>query len=288
MPDGFINVLKPSFMTSSDVVVKVRGILKKHYGEKVKVGHLGTLDPGGAGVLPVAIGKGARLFPYTDESVKVYRAGFKFGVETDTLDSFGKVTKTCDKTPTKEEILTVLPKFIGKIAQLPPNYSSISVNGKRAYDLAREGKDFTLSAREVEIFNIELLYVEDGNFVFEITCSSGTYVRSIVRDIAAALGTVGYMSFIIRLKSGKFEIADAVTFDEISENPEKYILPVGFFLSDFKRFNVPEPLSEKVLNGVKVKLRKLPEGNFTVYVRGELLGIGVEKNGCLTVRTRLL
>ena len=97
MPDGFINVLKPSFMTSSDVVVKVRGILKKHYGEKVKVGHLGTLDPGGAGVLPVAIGKGARLFPYTDESVKVYRAGFKFGVETDTLDSFGKVTKTCDK-----------------------------------------------------------------------------------------------------------------------------------------------------------------------------------------------
>ena len=187
-----------------------------------------------------------------------------------------------------EEILTVLPKFIGKIAQLPPNYSSISVNGKRAYDLAREGKDFTLSAREVEIFNIELLYVEDGNFVFEITCSSGTYVRSIVRDIAAALGTVGYMSFIIRLKSGKFEIADAVTFDEISENPEKYILPVGFFLSDFKRFNVPEPLSEKVLNGVKVKLRKLPEGNFTVYVRGELLGIGVEENGCLTVRTRLL
>ena len=132
MPDGFINVLKPSFMTSSDVVVKVRGILKKHYGEKVKVGHLGTLDPGGAGVLPVAIGKGARLFPYTDESVKVYRAGFKFGVETDTLDSFGKVTKTCDKIPTKEEILTVLPKFIGKIAQLPPNYSSISVNGKRA------------------------------------------------------------------------------------------------------------------------------------------------------------
>ena len=113
MPDGFINVLKPSFMTSSDVVVKVRGILKKHYGEKVKVGHLGTLDPGGAGVLPVAIGKGARLFPYTDESVKVYRAGFKFGVETDTLDSFGKVTKTCDKIPTKEEILAVLPKFIG-------------------------------------------------------------------------------------------------------------------------------------------------------------------------------
>ena len=111
MPDGFINVLKPSFMTSSDVVVKVRGILKKHYGEKVKVGHLGTLDPGGAGVLPVAIGKGARLFPYTDDSVKVYRAGFKFGVETDTLDSFGKVTKTCDKIPTKEEILTVLPKF---------------------------------------------------------------------------------------------------------------------------------------------------------------------------------
>lgn len=288
MPDGFINVLKPSYMTSSDVVVKVRGILRRFYGEKIKVGHLGTLDPGGAGVLPVAIGKGTRLFSYCDDSVKIYRAGFKFGVETDTLDSFGKITNTCDKIPTFDEILAVLPSFIGKIAQLPPNFSSISVNGKRAYDLARAGKDFTLSLREIEIFDIKLLYEEDGNFVFDIVCSSGTYVRSIVRDMAAALGTVGFMSFIIRLKSGKFDIENAVTFDEISENPEKYILPVGYFLSDYKKFNVPDVLADKVLNGVKVKLKKLPKGNFAVFVRGELLGIGTEEDSCLCVKTRLL
>ena len=143
MPDGFINVLKPSFMTSSDVVVKVRGILKKHYGEKVKVGHLGTLDPGGAGVLPVAIGKGARLFPYTDESVKVYRAGFKFGVETDTLDSFGKVTKTCDKIPTKEEILTVLramkkevPVFMGEETKISEKKQGINMLTENAMYVA--------------------------------------------------------------------------------------------------------------------------------------------------------
>ncbi len=288
MPDGFINVLKPSYMTSSDVVVKVRGIIRRFYGEKIKVGHLGTLDPGGAGVLPVAVGKGTRLFSYSDDSVKIYRAGFKFGVETDTLDSFGKVTKTCDKVPTIDEILAVLPSFIGKIAQLPPNFSSISVNGKRAYDLAREGKDFTLSERLIEIFDIKLLYEEDGNFVFEIVCSSGTYIRSIVRDLAKSLSTVGFMSFIIRLKSGKFDIFEAVTLDEINENPEKYILPVGFFLSDYKRFNVPAPLCEKVKNGVKVKLNNLPDGYFTVYVEGQLLGIGTSENGCLSVKTRLL
>lgn len=288
MPDGFFNVIKPTGMTSSDVVVKIRGILKRHYGEKIKVGHLGTLDPGGAGVLPVAVGRATRLFDYAGQTVKKYRAGFKFGVETDTLDSYGKITRTADKIPTIHEILHILPSFTGKIAQMPPVYSSISIAGKRAYDLARAGKEFVIEAREVEIFSVEFLYEKDGIFVFDITCSGGTYIRSVVRDMAYALGTVGYMSFIIRLRSGKFAMENAVTPDEIQADPERHMLPTEYFLSDYPRYDVPEILSEKVINGVKIKIGPLPDGFFTVYVRGSLLGIGIGRDGCLEVKTRLI
>ena len=136
---GFVNIYKPSGMTSSDVVVKVRGILRRATGEKQKVGHLGTLDPLATGVLPIAIGNATRLFDYMQDKVKVYEATFKFGVTTDTLDSDGTVTDTQQISICRDDIERVSERFIGTVEQMPPQYSAKSVGGRRAYDIAREG-----------------------------------------------------------------------------------------------------------------------------------------------------
>lgn len=137
---GFVNINKPLGMTSSDVVVKVRGILRRASGEKQKVGHLGTLDPQGSGVLPVAVGTATRLFDFMQEKTKVYQATFVFGKETDTLDGVGKVVETSDILPTKEQIFAFVSSYCGEIDQIPPQYSAKSVDGKRAYDWREKGK----------------------------------------------------------------------------------------------------------------------------------------------------
>ncbi len=288
MISGFYNIVKPTGMTSSDVVVKVRGIAKRYYHEDIKIGHFGTLDPAGAGVLPLAVGRATRLFDYATKEHKKYRAAFCFGAETDTLDSYGTITKSGERKPKIEEILSVLPHFIGKIVQIPPMYSSKSVDGKRAYDLARLGKEFELAGREITIYDINYVGEIDGSFTFDIDCSGGTYIRSLARDIAAALDTVAYMSFIIRLQSGIFRLADSVTIDELAENPADYLLPITTFTDTLPRFDVGGEYADKVLNGVKVKFNDIPDGDFVVYVDGNLLGIGKSENGLLKVATRLL
>ena len=211
---GFVNINKPLGMTSSDVVVKVRGILRRASGEKQKVGHLGTLDPQGSGVLPIAVGTATRLFDFMQEKTKVYQATFVFGKETDTLDGVGKVVETSDILPTKEQISDFVSSYCGEIDQIPPQYSAKSVDGKRAYDLAREGKTVDLTPKRVNIIYVKLIeavnrvaHLANGNYAlseneyaFEIACSSGTYIRSIARDVAHALGTVGYMSSINRIQ----------------------------------------------------------------------------------------
>ena len=289
MLNGFYNVLKPAGMTSSDVVVKVRGILRHKLGSDAKVGHFGTLDPAGAGVLPIAVGRAARLFDYAAQQRKKYRAGFVFGIETDTLDSYGAVTKTGGTMPLIEAILAVLPEFTGKICQVPPKYSSKVIEGKRAYDLAREGVEFELKGKNIEIYNIDYIGRNGDSFVFDVECSGGTYIRSLGRDIAERLGTVAYMSHIIRLRSGCFDISEAVTPDEIEASPEKYLLPVEYFTdSVLPRFTVDRAQSAKVLNGIKLKFKDLPPEAMAVYVDGRLLGIGTNDNGYLKVVTRLI
>lgn len=288
MVSGFFNVIKPTGMTSSDVVVKVRGIAKRYYNETIKIGHFGTLDPAGAGVLPLAIGRATRLFDYATKERKIYRAGFCFGTATDTIDSYGKVTKTDGYIPDIAEILAILPRFIGDIVQIPPAYSSKNIDGKRAYDLARQGVDFSLQGRNVTVYDITYVDTLENSFVFDIECSGGTYIRSLVRDIADALNTVAYMSFIIRLQSGIFCLCDSVTIDDVAANPSEYLLPINSFTDTLPRVNVAENLSEKVLNGVKIKYDNLPEGCFTVYIGDMLLGIGINENGLLKVATRLI
>lgn len=298
---GFVNINKPLGMTSSDVVVKVRGILRRASGEKQKVGHLGTLDPQGSGVLPVAVGTATRLFDFMQEKTKVYQATFVFGKETDTLDGVGKVVETSDILPTKEQIFAFVSSYCGEIDQIPPQYSAKSVDGKRAYDLAREGKTVNLAPKRINIIYVKLIeavdgvaHLANGNYVlseneyaFEIACSSGTYIRSIARDVAHALGTLGYMRSINRIQSGNFVFEDAVTLEEFEKEPFRYLKNIGDVLCDCDCFDLDEQFAKNVLNGVKLPFDDMPSGLFLVKLNGEIVAIGENEDGLLRLKTRL-
>lgn len=298
---GFVNINKPLGMTSSDVVVKVRGILRRASGEKQKVGHLGTLDPQGSGVLPIAVGTATRLFDFMQEKTKVYQATFVFGKETDTLDGVGKVVETSDILPTKEQIEAFVATYHGEIDQIPPQYSAKSVDGKRAYDLARQGVAVELAPKRVNIEYVKLLdalngvahlkkgdYVlQDNEYAFEIACSSGTYIRSIARDVAHALGTVGYMSSINRIQSGNFCLDDAVTLEEFEKEQFRYLKNISDVLCDCDCFDSDEQFAKKVLNGVKLPFDDMPSGLFLVKLKGEIVAIGENQDGLLRLKTRL-
>ena len=224
---GIVNVYKPKGWTSFDVVNK----LKRVYSTS-KIGHLGTLDPMAEGVLPVALGKATKLFDFYLKKTKVYEAEFEFGYETDTLDAYGEVIQTSPNLPTLEEIKKATEKFLGKIKQVPPAFSAVKINGKRAYDLARNKEEFTISAKEVEVFKFDCLGKLAGNkYSFIIECSAGTYIRSLARDIAKALGSCGYVGALRRTKVGKFEL---------TKSDGSHLLP-DFSLSNYN-------ITEKKLN----------------------------------------
>ncbi len=211
--DGIINILKPSGMTSHDVVSYIRRNLKQK-----KVGHTGTLDPNAAGVLPICIGKGTKLSQYIMQKQKKYRCELIFGKNTDTLDSYGTVTETkLTDTIKIEDIKEILEKFQGDITQIPPAYSAIKVNGIRLYEKARKGEKIEeIPSRLVTIYNIDIVNYVFPRLMIDVTCSSGTYIRSLVRDIAENLGTVGYMSLLIRTKSGEFDIENSIALEELN------------------------------------------------------------------------
>ncbi|MCQ2556296.1 MAG: tRNA pseudouridine(55) synthase TruB, partial [Clostridia bacterium] len=186
---GILPINKPIGWTSFDVCNKLKHLLKTP-----KIGHLGTLDPMASGVLLVTVGKATKLFDLFQEKHKTYLAKFKFGYLTDSLDATGNILKENGLIPTEEEILSVLPKFVGEINQIPPQFSAKSINGKRAYDLARDGKTVDLKPCKVTIYNIKLLNYANAELTLQIECGSGTYIRSIGRDIATELDTFGTMT----------------------------------------------------------------------------------------------
>lgn len=293
---GFVNINKPSGMTSSDVVVRVRGILRRVSGEKQKVGHLGTLDPLGRGVLPIAVGNATRLFDFMQEKVKVYRATFVFGKTTDTLDSAGELVATSDVLPTVEQLQNAIEGMSGYIDQIPPAYSAKSVNGVRAYELARKGIEVQLKPKRIRIYYIKLCDTdENGNayklsqneYAFEIACSSGTYIRSIARDLASELGTVAYMSSILRIKSGEFMLEDSVSLSDFEKEPLRYLKNIDFALSRLVRFDIPEECIDRVQNGVRLHFDTLPNGEFVAYAHGEPLALAYSMDGYLVLKTRI-
>ncbi len=222
---GFINIIKPTGISSGLIVNKVKRLAG------AKVGHLGTLDPAASGVLTLAIGKATRFFDYFLNKDKEYVALAKFGVLTDTLDSDGVVQKREDKIVTFKQVCEAAKLLVGEIDQVPPVYSSKNIGGRRAYDLARSGTEVELKPKKVQIYDIKVEKTAQNDiFKLKIHCSSGTYVRSIVRDIATQLGTVATTVCIIRTRSGAFKIGQACVLDDIEKDINAAVINVNAIL----------------------------------------------------------
>lgn len=275
--NGFINVLKPVGATASDVVVCLKHVLHE------KVGHLGTLDPGASGVLPVAVGLGTRLFNYLTNKTKYYRAFFTFGKTTDTLDAYGTVTERCATVPTAETLQNVLRRFEGELQQLPPMYSAISVGGVRSYKLARQGETVQLKTRPVTVYEISLVGKHNADtYVVDIKCSGGTYIRSLARDVAESCGTVGYMSALIRLSSGCFDISESFTLDEIREKKDACVLDLTYPLQDLGDCLVADKYFDDLQHGRKVRVENF-DGLRKVFCKDVFWGLGRSEKGNLKI-----
>ncbi len=276
---GFINIDKPEGVSSAYVVNKIKKKLN------TPCGHMGTLDPLATGVLPVAVGKATRLFDYLLDKEKVYTAVFEFGYETDTLDKTGTIINSDGKIPAEEEIKSVLGGLTGIVEQIPPKYSAKCVNGQRGYDLARRGVDFTLKPKKVEIRDIKLISFDGKSVKLTITCGGGTYIRSICRDLAYALGTYATMTYLRREKSGSFCIEDSVTLDEFlqNEDPSQYLIATDTAVS-YEKIYINSQQYKKLLDGVFDKYA-LEDGLYRVYAENSFIGIGLVCQGVLKIKS---
>lgn len=215
--DGWLIIDKPVGIGSTPVVGRVKRVLRRLGLKHLKVGHGGTLDPLASGVLPIAIGEATKLAGRMLDATKAYDFTVTFGAETTTLDAEGEVTLESDVRPTREEILDVLPGHTGTIEQVPPAFSALKVDGKRAYDLARAGEAVDLKSRTVTIHALEMLDCDGESATFSATVSKGTYIRSLARDIARALGSVGHVTMLRRTRAGGFALPEAIPLDFLDE-----------------------------------------------------------------------
>lgn len=271
--DGFINVLKPTGMSSHDVVDAVRRIFHQK-----RVGHAGTLDPAAAGILPVALGRAARLVEYLEGADKSYRAEIAFGYATDTGDVYGEVTECAEHPvlPSAEAIEAVLAHFRGCITQRPPVYSAIKVAGKRAADLVRQGRAVEIPTRTVTIHRLELLHIdaERRRIRIDVDCSKGTYIRSLCADIGAALHLPATMRFLLRSRVGAFTLADAYTPEELAEAGETAVCAADRALS-LPCYELAQQRVKAFYSGLSTTERSpLAAGLYRVYAAGVFLGIG--------------
>lgn len=279
---GFINVNKAQGASSAQEVAKIKWLTK------TPCGHMGTLDPMASGVLPVAIGNAARLFDYFLSKNKTYIAVFKFGANSDTLDTTGTIAMEGGRIPTATEIEGVLNEFTGEIEQLPPKYSAKCINGKRGYQLARKGVEFELTPKKVTIHSIKLVdKISSDEYSFEIECGGGTYIRSIARDLGIRLETSAIMSSLIRTKSGLFTIENSVCTENLTpENIADYIIKTEDVLS-FDSIYPSEAEAKKLLNGLTVPCNRA-DGIYKFFnSTGSFYGLAEVKQNVLKVRTKL-
>lgn len=249
--NGVIIINKEKDFTSFDVVAVVRKTLKEK-----KVGHTGTLDPNATGVLPVLLGKATKAQDIITNHDKRYTASLRFGIETDTEDIWGEITNHCDKNVSKEEIEKILPDFVGKISQIPPMYSAVKIDGVRLYDLARQGKTVERKQREITVYSIDLIRFDEKTQtgVLDIFCSKGTYVRTLISDIAKKLGTFGVMTDLERTSACSYSIDESITLSklkEIVENGEesKYIKSIESLFFDMPELFVSDKQAHRFKNG---------------------------------------
>jgi len=249
--NGVINVYKEKGYTSHDVVAKMRGILKMK-----KIGHTGTLDPDAEGVLPVCIGKATKLVDIITDKDKTYEAVLKLGVTTDTQDLTGKVLRMAEVTSSREEIEAVIMSFIGEYQQLPPMFSAIKVNGKKLYELARQGKEIERKRRSVTIYDIRILHfnIEEHEISVSVDCKKGTYIRTLLHDIGETLGCGGAMKSLIRTAVGGFQLEEALKLSKIEQltfnnQIEDYIIPLDKMLINYPKLIVDRKYHKLIYNG---------------------------------------
>lgn len=271
MVNGIINVYKEKGYTSFDVVAKMRGI----FGQK-KIGHTGTLDPDAQGVLPVCLGKATKVCDLLTDKDKVYKVTMLLGIQTDTLDISGKVCNKAVVNVTEQQVRDVISTFVGTIEQVPPMYSALKVNGKKLYELAREGKTIERKARKVSIYDITIDEICLPEVVMTVSCSKGTYIRSLCDDIGTKLGCYGCMKDLLRTKVACFDIGDAYKISEIEKLKESIVLPVDMLFENIPAVNTVLMAQKLIENGNRIpaeminadgnKQRKYDdEGRYRIY-----------------------
>lgn len=278
---GIVIMDKPLSVTS----FKALGIVKKAFGTK-RVGHTGTLDPDATGVLPILVGNATRAAELIVSTDKEYVTKIKLGVKTDTLDLSGTVLEEREVNTTTEDVQRTVASFVGEIEQIPPMYSAISVNGQRLHTLARQGIEIERESRKVTIHEIEIMDISLPYITLRVSCSKGTYIRTLADDIGNALGTLGAVATLRRTKTGVFSLSDAHTPEEIAQNPEGCILPLDKCFMEYERVDLDERKSKMVKNGVPIYFNKHKGQTVRVYDNtGDFIALSrveeIDGNYCL-------
>jgi tRNA pseudouridine55 synthase len=277
--DGWVVLDKPVGMTSTHAVSR----LKRIFNAK-KTGHAGTLDPLASGILPVAFGEATKTVPFVQDGEKAYRFTVRFGAETDTDDSDGKVTAQSELRPARADILALLPQFIGTIQQTPPAFSAIKIDGERAYDIARDGETPALSARPVTIHALDLLSADQDEAVFEARCGKGTYVRAIARDLGRMLGCFGHVTALRRTRVGPFTEADAIALSDLAEGGVEAaaMRRVEAGLLELPRVVVDRDAAARLRRGQSILLRGADapaDGSAYAACGGVVIAVGAVEKG---------
>ena len=279
--NGIILIDKPQDWTSHDVVGKLRGILHER-----RIGHSGTLDPLATGLLVVFVGRATRAVEFAEADSKEYIAGLRLGVSTDTQDITGNILNECADIPDSEALFEVLNRFMGEIQQIPPMYSAIKVGGKKLYELARKGETVERKPRNVTISKLEITGRESNDYILDVVCSKGTYIRTLCNDIGDALGCGACMSSLRRVKAGVFSVENAHTIDEIQNFADRgeldgVIIPVDKLFAQYPEITVNAANEKKLRNGNIIKNAHI-DGTYRVYSEsGEFLLLGEIAGGRL-------
>lgn len=284
--NGIMLIDKPCDWTSHDVVGKLRGILHER-----RIGHSGTLDPMATGLLVVFVGRATRAVEFAEADSKEYIAGLRLGISTDTQDITGNTLKSSNSLPSKSELEQALSAFKGEISQIPPMYSAIKVGGRKLYELARRGESVERKPRRVTIDKLDIIGENEGNYVLDVVCSKGTYIRTLCNDIGDTLGCGGCMSSLRRVKAGAFSIEKAHTIDEIQAAADnggldEIIIPVDRLFSAYPELTVRDTAEKKLRNGNVIKLAA-PNGTYRIYTEtGGFLLLGeVTDNKLKTIKS---
>ena len=277
--NGIVIVDKSAGWTSQDVVSKLRGVFQTR-----RIGHGGTLDPMATGVLPVFVGRATRGVEFFEHADKTYEAVLQLGITTDTEDTTGTVLEEKPVCITESQLLSALEQFRGEIQQIPPMYSALKVNGQKLYDLARQGREVERKSRNITIFKLECLAFSGTQAKLLVHCSKGTYIRTLCKDIGAALGCGGCMAELRRVQAGEYTISQAVALQTLVEsgNPESYLIPVDSMFAGYPQVTLTPNQETRCRNGNAFSVR-LPDGQYRAYSQaGEFLMLARVEAGTMS------